>query len=117
MIALGILGCILPVLPGLVLIAFGIVVIGPHDPLLRRIATLVRLLLRRWSRVRQPQVRRLGRWVRWQYRAARLTLREHLHRHEHGAEGWRAHLPLLGVTLAGVAMSAAVMLLIWHTIL
>jgi hypothetical protein len=117
LIALGILGCVLPVLPGLVLIALGILVIGPHDPLLRRLATLVRIALRRWSRVKQPHLRRLGRWVRWQYRTSRLMLREHLHRHEHGTDGWRAHLPLLGVTLAGVAMSAAVMLLLWHTIL
>lgn len=116
LVGFALLGFLLPVIPGIPLLAFGIIALGPHDPTLRRIGLMLRLLLRRWSHMRQPYVRRGGMFVRQRYRDTRLALRVHLHRHEHGNEGWRAHLALLVVTLIGMTASAGVMFAAYHTI-
>ena len=116
LLALALLGFVLPVLPGLPLLALGIIALGPHDPTLRRIAVRVRLLIRRWSQMRQRHLRRCGIFVRQRYRETRLTLHAHLHRHEHGRQGWRAHLALLAMTLLGLTASAGAALAAWHTI-
>lgn len=110
------LGFLLPVIPGIPLLAFGIIALGPHDPTLRRIGLALRLLVRRWSQMRQPYVRRCGWFVRQRYRDTRMALRAHLHRHEHGTEGWRTHLALLAVMLIGMTASAGMMFVAWHTI-
>jgi uncharacterized membrane protein YbaN (DUF454 family) len=67
LVVLGLLGLALPVLPGLILFAIAIVLLGPHDPTLRRLAVWVRLVLRRWSQAKQRHVRRLGIFVRQWY--------------------------------------------------
>ena len=116
LIVLAVLGVALPVLPGLPFLALGILVLGPHDPTLRRIAVALRLLLRRWSQARHRHVRRTGSWARQQYRDARHALRAHLHRHRHGADGWRSHLALLGVMLISVTISAGIIFAVWRSV-
>jgi hypothetical protein len=116
-IVVGLLGVMLPVLPGVVFFALGALLIGPHDPTLRRIAVGIRLFLRRWSCAKQRHMRRLGRYVRSQYREQRLLLRAYLHRHEHGEESWRGHYGLLALTLFVLALTAGIGLVVWHTIL
>lgn|GEM_PF-2914182 len=116
LVVLGLLGLALPVLPGLILFAIAIVLLGPHDPTLRRLAVWVRLVLRRWSQAKQRHVRRLGIFVRQWYCAQRLVLRGMLHRHEHGAQGWQTHLALLAAMLIGMAVSGGVFLAVLHQI-
>lgn len=116
LITLAALGVILPVLPGLPFLVIGILFLGPHDPTLRRIAVRLRMLVRRWSQVRQRHLRLIGRWVRRQYRETRLAVRAQLHRHQHGAEGWRAHLALLTVMLIGMTASAGILFAALKTI-
>ena len=117
MVALALLGILLPVLPGVIFLALGIIILGPHDPTLRRAAVWIRLTLRRWSQVKQRHLRALGSLARARYRDSRLALRAHLHRHEAGAFGWRSHMLLLGVTLLGAVVAASAMLLVWHVVL
>lgn len=106
----------LPVLPGVPFLVVGIVVLGPHDPLLRRVAIAIRIVLRRWSQMRQRQLRWVGCFARERYNETRRMVREHLHHHQHGAYGWRTHLPLLALTLIGITASAGIMFAVWHTI-
>ena len=117
MIALALLGFALPILPGVIFLALGIITLGPHDPTLRRAAVAIRIALRRWSQVKQQHFRALGRVARARYRSSRLALRAHLHRHEAGSVSWRSHLLLLGVTLLGMVVAAGAMLLVWHVVL
>jgi hypothetical protein len=116
-IVVGLLGVVLPVLPGVVFFALGAVLLGPHDPTLRRIAVGIRLFLRRWSCAKQRHVRRIGQYVRSQYREQRLLLRAYLHRHERGEQSWRGHYVLLALTLFVLALTAGIGLVVWHTIL
>ncbi len=106
LILLGLLGFVLPVLPGILLLVLGIVVLGPRDSTLRRIALYARLGLRRWSRVKHPFLRWVGWKVRHLYCAARLQVRAYLHRHQQGKSVRQAYLLLLaaaGILLATVA--------------
>lgn len=116
-IALGLLGVMLPVLPGVVFFALGVVLLGPHDPTLRRIAIGIRLILRRWSQANHQQTRRIGQFVRSRYREQRLLLRSHLHHHEYGGQSWRGHYLLLALTLFVLALTAGIGFFVWHTIL
>jgi hypothetical protein len=116
-ITLGLLGIVLPVLPGLIFIAVGIVLLGPHDPALRRSAIMIRLILRRWSQCKQRHLRRIGQFARRRYREQRLLLRAHLHHHESGGRGWSGHYMLLALTLAALAITASIGFFVWHTIL
>lgn len=116
LICLALLGMALPVLPGLIFLVFGILVLGPHDPMLRRIAVAIRIVLRRWSQMRQRHMRRLGCFARERYSESRRVVRAHLHRHQHGESGWRTHVSLLLVTLIGLTASAGIMYAVWHTI-
>lgn len=110
------LGFVFPVLPGLPFLAIGIVILGPHDPTLRRTAIGIRQILRRWSKAQQPHVRRAGIFARSRYRETRLALRAQLHNQLHCNQGWRGHLKLLAVTLISMAVSAGAMFAAWHTI-
>jgi hypothetical protein len=117
LMGLGLLGFILPILPGLIFLGFGTVLIGPHDPVLRRIGVTARLFLRRWSQAKQRHFRWLGCFARERYRDTRRTLRSFLHSHECGTNVWRTHLVLLTVTLIGMAAAASAMFVFWHTVL
>jgi hypothetical protein len=70
--------------PGLLAIALGMVILGRHDPTLRRWAVLLRLGLRRLSQAESSAVRTLGQWLRRRHLMARLMVREQLHRHASG---------------------------------
>lgn len=116
-IVLGLLGIVLPVLPGLIFIAVGIVLLGPHDPALRRMAIAIRLILRRWSQAKQRHMRRVGQFARRRYCEQRHMLRSQLHQHEHGGQSWRGHYVLLAITLVGLAITAGIGFFVWHAIL
>jgi hypothetical protein len=113
LILVGLLGFVLPVLPGILLLVLGIVVLGPHDPTLRRIALYIRLGLRRWSQLKQPLLRRIGWKMRHAYGATRLQLRMHLHRHQHGKSIRRVYL-LLVVTGFVLATIIGISFMILH---
>lgn len=106
----------LPVMPGLIFLALAIVLLGPHDPLLRRAGIAIRLLLRRLSQARHRWIRRLGGEARWRYADARRQVRQVLHHHQRGEISWRAHLPLLATMLLGLTASAAIGLVVARTI-
>ncbi len=110
LILLGLLGLVLPVLPGIVLLVLGIIVLGPRDPTLRRIAFSIRLTLRRWSRARRPFFRQLGWKMRHAYNMTRLHFRSQLKSYQHRKRMTQAYLLLLAfagimlVTVAGMSI-------------
>ncbi len=103
-------------MPGLIFLALAVVLLGPHDPLLRRAGVAIRVLLRRLSQVRLRWLRALGCEARWRYAQARKQLRDVLQRHQRGEIGWRTHLPLIATMLAGMTASAAIGLVVARTI-
>jgi UPF0716 family protein affecting phage T7 exclusion len=107
-IGLGFLGIILPALPGIVFIAIGILLLGPYDPGLRRIALAIRLVLRRWSQMHNPLIRRLGWSVRRQHRSLRLAVRSRVARHQRGEYRRRDYLSLLIIFLLSVVLYVGV---------
>ncbi len=117
MVGLALLGFVLPILPGVVFLGVGIVLLGPHDPTLRRVAIAARVVLRRLSQAKQRHLRYVGCVARSRYRDARLALRMYLHQHECGNSSWREHIALLTATLIGMAAAASAMLVLWHTVL
>ena len=110
------MGMVLPVMPGLIFLALAVVLLGPHDPLLRRAGVAIRVLLRRLSQVRLRWLRALGCEARWRYAQARKQLRDVLQRHQRGEIGWRSHLPLFATMLMGMTASAAIGLVVARTI-
>src|SRR4051794_1106379 len=70
--------------PGLLALAVGIIILGRHDPTLRRWAVYLRLSLRRLSQAEAAEVRRIGQWLRRWHQQARFLVREQLHRHASG---------------------------------
>jgi hypothetical protein len=62
LIVVGILGVILPVLPGMPFLILGTLVIGRRSRLLRRASVGGKRALRRWAVHERPLVGRLGRW-------------------------------------------------------
>lgn len=106
----------MPVLPGVVFLVPAILLIGPHDPGLRRVALLIRMVLRRASRVKHQRLRQIGRFAHTRYNESRRLVRAHLHQHQDGKAGWRTHLPLLAITLIGLTASAGIMFAVWRTI-
>ncbi len=116
-LALGFIGVLIPILPGFPFVVLGVFLIGPHDPLLRRLGVLIHLLIRRWSQAKHPKVRQVGQFIRSLYHEKRLLLRQHLHQGEYGGQSWRGHYLLLAFTLIGLAISASIGFILWHTIL
>jgi hypothetical protein len=74
-IVLGVIGCILPVLPGLPFLVVGGRLLGRRDPLLRRLLTLSHHAMRRLRASSQPALRRASARLHphWR-RLARLVL-------------------------------------------
>ncbi len=111
LITLGISGIVLPIMPGLVFFVLGVVLLGPRNPLLRRAAVLIRLSLRRWCRVRNQAVARLGWWVRLRHRTVRLAIRERVGQARRGEYrrryylAWAALFVLSMIAYAGVALA------------
>jgi uncharacterized membrane protein YbaN (DUF454 family) len=115
MIVLALLGFVLPLLPGVVFLGLGIVLLGPHDPTLRRVGLWARMLLRRWSQARQRHLRSLGQFARQRYCVTRLTLREYLRKRAAGNTRHGLELVLLTVTLLGVVVAFGAIAVLWHT--
>jgi cytochrome c oxidase subunit IV len=119
LIALGIAGIILPALPGVIFIVLGIVLLSPRDPLLRRLAFSIRLFLRRWCRVRNQRLSRLGWWVRLRHRAVRLAVREQAARARRGDYrrryyvAWAALFVLSMMAYAGAAFAIRMGMVHW----
>ncbi len=113
-ILLGLLGMVLPILPGVILLTVGILLLGPHDPALRRMALSVRLALRRWSQVKQPYLRWIGWNVRRTYGTVRLQLRAQRHRLQHRKSLWRDSLLVLAAAGVMLVMVAGISLMIWN---
>lgn len=61
-IVIGILGVILPVLPGTVWFIIASLIIGRRSLLLRRLSVAGKRMLRRWTKHRNGFVRWIGRW-------------------------------------------------------
>lgn len=61
-IVIGILGIILPVLPGTIWLIIATLLIGKRSRVLRRASIVGKRWLRAWAAHDQPLVRRLGRW-------------------------------------------------------
>jgi len=74
LLIIGILGWLLPILPGWPFVIPAIVLLGRRDPLLRRMHLVLRHGLRLLRRARQPRVRRLGLRLLDAYRRARATV-------------------------------------------
>ncbi len=64
LITLGILGVILPILPGMPFLILGTLVIGRHSRLLRQMSVGGKRLLRSWAHHPRPHIAKLGRWSR-----------------------------------------------------
>ncbi len=75
LLLIGILGLLLPVLPGWSLIIPGVALLGRRDPLVRLSHLAIRYTLRWMRRSRQPHVRALGRRLTTEYgRTRRMVL-------------------------------------------
>ena len=105
---LGLLGSILPVLPGLIFFGLGVLVLGPYDPTLRRIALGIRLALRRWSCLRHPTLRRLGWTARLRHRTVRLAVRAQVMRFRRGEYRFYHYLTWLALFMLSMIAYAGV---------
>ncbi|MBC8077734.1 MAG: DUF454 family protein [Chloroflexales bacterium] len=59
-LVVGIVGCILPILPGLPFLVISARLLGPRDPALRRLLLGGRSSLRSLRTARHPRIRRIG---------------------------------------------------------
>ena len=62
-IALGILGVILPLLPGMPFLLIGTLLIGRRSRLMRQASVWGKRMLRRWAALDRPVVGAVGRWA------------------------------------------------------
>lgn len=74
-LAVGMLGIILPVLPGIPILLLGVALVGRRNRLLRWAGIQDQCLLRRWSRHPAPLIRGTGRWLLRQRRQIASQLR------------------------------------------
>lgn len=78
-LALGVTGGILPIIPGLPFLVVGARLLGPRDPLLRRLRVSGRRSLRYMRRAKQPFLQRIGMRLTplWQQAERLLTGKPH----------------------------------------
>jgi hypothetical protein len=62
LIVIGILGVILPILPGMPFLIMGTLIIGRRSRVFRRGSVVGKRFLQRWATHDRPSVARLGRW-------------------------------------------------------
>jgi hypothetical protein len=74
-LAVGMLGMILPVLPGIPILLLGVALVGRRNRLLRWAGIQEKRLLRHWSRHPAPLMRGTGRWLLRQRRQIANQLR------------------------------------------
>jgi hypothetical protein len=91
--------------PGLLALALGIVILGRHDPTLRRWAVLLRMSLRRLSQAEGATARTLGQWLRRRHLMARQLVREQVHRHANGQPFSPGVRIWIGLTLFSAVVS------------
>ncbi|MBS1965198.1 MAG: hypothetical protein JST60_05185 [Chloroflexi bacterium SZAS-1] len=63
LLASGIFGIIMPIIPGIPLMFMGMVLVGRRSVLLRWVSVMLKRQLRRWSLVRMPLVGPVGYWA------------------------------------------------------
>lgn len=73
-LGIGILGALLPIIPGWPGIFIAIVLLGRRDRVLRLLHLLGRRSLRRLRAARGPRLRRFGRWLSGEYVAMRRNI-------------------------------------------
>lgn len=74
LLIIGILGWLLPILPGWPFVIPAIVLLGRRDPLLRRMHLMLRVGLRLLRRARHPRIRQFGLRLLDAYQRARATV-------------------------------------------
>ncbi|HEX5504078.1 MAG TPA: hypothetical protein VFW96_15740, partial [Thermomicrobiales bacterium] len=67
---LGVLGVLLPILPGMPFLLLGAALLGRRDRALRWCSARGKLALRRWAALERPLVGAVGRWALRQQRQA-----------------------------------------------
>jgi uncharacterized membrane protein YbaN (DUF454 family) len=67
-LALGVLGIIFPLLPGIPILFLGMALVGRRNRLLRWTIMQQKRLLRRWAKHPTPVIRRVGQWATRQQR-------------------------------------------------
>ncbi|EFO81629.1 hypothetical protein OSCT_0484 [Oscillochloris trichoides DG-6] len=77
-LGIGILGSLLPIIPGWPGLFVAILLLGRRDPTLRRLHLVGRRSLRTLRTSRVPHMRRVGRWLSDQYVGMRRIMRPKL---------------------------------------
>jgi hypothetical protein len=113
---LGLLGLVFPILPGFLLLALSMILLGPKDPFLRRIAVSTRLALRHWSQMKHPHLRRIGQSLRNLYSGARRQFRAQFRLFEEHTSRRRAHVLILISSLSMLAIAIGITFLIWQQV-
>ncbi len=91
-ILLGILGVILPILPGMPWLIIGTLLIGRRSRLLRHVSVWGKLTLRRWAVLDRPIAGALGRWALQTQRDTSRRLRRIAWWWAERQESWGRHL-------------------------
>lgn len=92
LIVVGILGVVLPVLPGMPFLILGTLVMGRRSRPLRRSSVAGKRFLQRWAAHERPWVARVGRW-------SLMAQRDSSRRLRHLLWWWQGHQRLLGQRL------------------
>jgi hypothetical protein len=111
LIGVGLLGVALPILPGWLLLVPGIMLVGTHDPLLRRGMVGLHLLLRRLSRMKQRHLRRLGMVGRRRYHAGVRTLSRSACEEQRRRQMFAS---LVVALIATAALASLLYFIFWH---
>lgn len=98
LIVVGILGVVLPILPGMPFLILGTLVIGRRSRVFRRGSVAGKRFLQRWAAHERPWVARLGRW-------SLMAQRDSSRRLRHLRWWWQGRQRLLGQRLRRARMA------------